>query len=155
MFLYLSLAPFLNHDKKAPHCSFSSSSFQHQEKQPLNPWEESRWWSQHNTQQLKWLSRWQFGIQWPASLATLHGRNGQAVINRYHHVNTAKMSWGKSVTPYVSRTLPFWPMGGLYCLGGRGYMRTCTAGIQVGIWLRIWLIESACYSIYLPEEGFK
>jgi hypothetical protein len=45
---YLSLAAFLNHDKKAPHFS-SSSSFEHQEKQTIYPQGGSRSRSQHDT----------------------------------------------------------------------------------------------------------
>jgi len=74
-FWYLSLAAFLNHDKKAPHFS-SSSSFQHQEKQTIYPPRGSQWRSQHDSRQLPWSLRWHFRMRRRACSVTIQESNG-------------------------------------------------------------------------------
>jgi len=142
-FSYLSLAAFVNHVKKAPHFS-SSSFFQHQDRQTMYPRWGSRWWSQHDTQQLQWLWTWQFRIRQWAPSATIQERNGHAAITRLLHVNTWQMSCGNSINVYIAATPTSWASEGLYCLVIGGWMRACAAGIQEGVRSSIWMIQSAC-----------
>jgi len=140
-FSYLSLTTSLNHDKKAPHFS-SSSSFQHQEKQTIYPWRGSRWQSQQDTRQSQWFSRWHFRIRRWACSATIQESHGQAAIKRFLHVDTWKTSCSDSINSYVGATPTSWASGGQYCLGGGGWTQACAAGIQEGIELSVWMIES-------------
>ena len=149
------MAAFLNWDKKALHFASSSNSFQRQEKQTIYPQRGYRWQSQHHPWHLQLWSRWQFRIQRQAPLATIQESIWQAAIQRFLHVNTWKTSRSNSINLYTSATPTSWALGVLYCLGGGGWMPACAAGIQEGIGLSVWMIESACKCIYLLEEGFK
>jgi len=141
-FSYLSLAAFLNHDKKAPPFS-SSSFFQHQEKRTIYPRWGPRWRSQHDTRQWQWSSRWHFRIRRRACSATIEECNRQVAIKRFLHVKIWRMSHSNSINSYVGATPTSWASAGLYCLGGGGRTRACATGIQDGIQSSVWMIESA------------
>jgi len=109
---YLSLFAFLNHDKKAPHSSFSCS-FQHQKKQTIYPRWGSWLQSQYHTRQLQWSLRWQFRIRRQATSATSQERHGQLPIKRYLHIDTWKMSRSNSFHSYRGSTATSWVPGGV------------------------------------------
>jgi len=155
IFSCLSPATFLNHDTLAPHFPSSFSSFQQQENQMIYPRWGSWWWSQHDTERFQQSLQWQFSIRQRPSAATIEATNGQAAMKRFFHVNTWKTGCGNSIHSYVRRTPRSWASGGLYCLGGGGWIQACTAGIQEAIRLSTWMFESTRSCIYSLEEGFN
>jgi hypothetical protein len=86
---------------------------------------------------------------------TIQASNGEAAVKRFLHLNTWKTRRSNLINSYVSTTLTSWALGGLYCLRWGGWIGACAAGIEEGIQLSVWMIESACLCKYLLEEGFK
>ena len=142
IFSYLSLTAFLQHEKKTPHFSSSSCSFQHQERPIIYPGWGSQCQSQHDTQPFHCLSIWQFWIRWPASSATIQESNAQAVIKWFLHMNSWKTSRGTWIYSFIGIIPISWALRDLYCLWQGGWKRACAACIRSRFRLSIWRIES-------------
>jgi len=71
------------------------------------------------------------------SLANIQEGNWQAPIERFLQINFWKTNRSISINSYISATPTSWVWGGLYCLGGGGWLRIYYAGIQEGIRLRV------------------
>ena len=145
-FLYLSHTVFLNHYKEEPHFS-SSSAFQHQENQVMYQRRGSRWRSHHETTQLKWLSTGKLRIGRRASSATTQESNGLAPIKIFSHVQNWTTSDSNTMNNKVGATATSGASGLRYSYRGGGWMRACAAGIQEGIQLSLWTIESVRWCI--------
>jgi len=115
----------------------------------------SQWRSQHDSRQLQQPSKSQVRIRRHASLANIQETTGQLAIERNLHINTWKTSHGNSISSSVGVTPISWASEDLYCLWGVRWKWACTAGIQEGIWLSIWIIESTCYWKYWLQKGFE
>jgi len=155
IFSYILLVTFSNYDIKAPLISSSCASFQHQEKETIDPPWGSPWPSQHDTGIWQCSSRFQFRICWRWCSVTIPEHNEQVAVTGYLHVITWNTGCGNSDNFYFDATPTFWLLGGLSCLGRGGWTRACSAVIQEGIRSSVQSVEFARWCISLLEEAFR